>query len=532
MAALLAAAPAQAAKRVALVIGNDRYAALPQLRNAVADARLVAETLKTELQFQIFAGENLDYRATNRLHANFEAAISPGDTVFVYFAGHGVAFGAENYLLPTDTEKPQTGEENLVRSEAHAVDALVRRVQARGALASFFVIDACRDNPFEAVGVRSIGGTRGLARADVPTGVFVLFSAGIGQTALDRLNAADTSPNSVFTRTLVPLLRQPGLTHLLLAKHVQTEVRALAASVSHQQQPAFYDQIDGEVVFKAAAPAVAPPVAPPATPPMPNASAPKTATLPPPTVPVAPPAPKSAAPTLPPPTLPPPAAPPAAPAPKVATLPRPTPPPSGNGFLGLRVEDVPKAMADKLLIKGGALVKGILDKGPAIDSDVEVGDVIVKLDDKPVSSGEEFRRLSAQTTPGTRVHVDLIHLGDDSWATIEAGQRPDQLLEPGTGYLGVRLTDVTQETADKLHIPPRGALVTEILDVTGTLIGLKVGDVIVKLQYDDITSLRDLQRRIASASKFTSQGADLYVIRNGKERKLFLQLDHISARWR
>jgi hypothetical protein len=32
---------------------------------------------------------------------------------------------------------------------------------------------------------------------------------------------------------------------------VQTEVRALAASVSHQQQPAFYDQIDGEVVFKA-----------------------------------------------------------------------------------------------------------------------------------------------------------------------------------------------------------------------------------------------------------------------------------------
>jgi len=169
----------------------------------------------------------------------------------VFFAGHGVAFGAENYLLPTDTEKPETGEENLVRSEAHAVDALIRRVQARGAAASFFVIDACRDNPFEAVGVRSIGNSRGLARTDVPTGVFVLFSAGIGQTALDRLNAADSSPNSVFTRTLVPLLRQPGLTHLAIAKRVQTEVLALAASVSHLQQPAFYDQINGEVVLKA-----------------------------------------------------------------------------------------------------------------------------------------------------------------------------------------------------------------------------------------------------------------------------------------
>src|SRR4051794_16468429 len=94
-------APAQAQKRVALVVGNDRYAALPVLRNAVADARLVAEALRNDLQFQVFAGEDLDFRRTNRLLADFEAAISPGDTAFVFFAGHGIAFGAENYLLPT-----------------------------------------------------------------------------------------------------------------------------------------------------------------------------------------------------------------------------------------------------------------------------------------------------------------------------------------------------------------------------------------------------------------------------------------------
>jgi formylglycine-generating enzyme required for sulfatase activity len=121
------------------------------------------------------------------------------------------------------------------------------------------VIDACRDNPFAAVGVRSVGNSRGLARADVPTGVFVLFSAGIGQTALDRLDAADGSPNSVFTRTLVPLLRQPGISHVAFAKRVQTEVRRLAASVRHQQQPAFYDQIDGEIVLKAPPAPSAPP---------------------------------------------------------------------------------------------------------------------------------------------------------------------------------------------------------------------------------------------------------------------------------
>jgi len=266
--------PAHAGNRLALVMGNDRYTNLPPLHNAVADARAVAKALEG-LGFRVFEGEDLDYRAANRLHADFENAVAPGDTTFVFFSGHGIALGAENYLLPTDMDKPGAGEENLVRSEAHSVDGLIRRVQQKGAAASIFVIDACRDNPFEATGTKGIGATKGLARIDAPTGVFVLFSAGIGQTALDRLDAKDSSPNSVFTRTLVPLLEQPGLTHLAIAKRVQTEVKALAATVHHAQQPAFYDQIDGEIVFKpapaVAAPTqqvavVAPPVATPAGP--------------------------------------------------------------------------------------------------------------------------------------------------------------------------------------------------------------------------------------------------------------------------
>jgi formylglycine-generating enzyme required for sulfatase activity len=247
----LAAMPAHAAKRIALVIGNDHYEHVPRLHNAVADARAVAKAL-AGLGFQVLEGEDLGYLATNRLQTDFENAISPGDMAFVFFSGHGIAIGAENYLLPVDMRQPGAGEENLVRAEAHKVDDLVRRVQAKGAAASLFVIDACRDHPVETVGVRSIGASKGLARIDAPTGVFVLFSAGIGQSALDRLNASDRSPNSVFTRTLVPLLQQPGLTHLALAKRVQTEVKALAATVNHAQQPAFYDQIDGEIVFKPA----------------------------------------------------------------------------------------------------------------------------------------------------------------------------------------------------------------------------------------------------------------------------------------
>jgi invasion protein IalB len=237
---------ASAAKRVALVIGIDAYDNLPTLQKAVNDEKAVAAAL-AGLGFDVVSGENLTRREMNAKLSELDAKIAPGDTVFFYFAGHGVALGGENYLLLRDLPKPHDGEENLVRDEGHSVDALVRRVQGRGAALSFFVLDACRDNPLAASGVRSIGGTRGLTRVDTPNGVFVLFSAGIGQTALDRLGDDDHDQNSVFTRKLVPLLKTPGLTQVSLAKRVQSEVDALASSVHHPQQPAYYDQIIGEI---------------------------------------------------------------------------------------------------------------------------------------------------------------------------------------------------------------------------------------------------------------------------------------------
>ena len=246
LAVLLCTPEAVAAKRVALVIGIDTYDNLPPLQKAVNDEKAVAATL-SGLGYDVITGENLTRREMNEKLAELDAKIDPGDTVFFFFAGHGVALGAENYLLPRDLPKPNDGEENLVRDEAHAVDSIVRRVQGRGAAVSFFVLDACRDNPLAAVGTRSIGGTRGLTRVEAPKGVFVLFSAGLGQTALDRLGDDDPNPNSVFTRSLVPLLKAPGMTHVSLAKRVQRDVDELAAAVHHAQQPAYYDQIIGEI---------------------------------------------------------------------------------------------------------------------------------------------------------------------------------------------------------------------------------------------------------------------------------------------
>ena len=238
-----------AARKLALVIGNDAYTNLPVLQKAVNDGTAMARTLRA-IGYDVLEGSDLTRRETNRLFSDLESRIEVGDEVFFYFAGHGVAIGSENYLIPTDMPRPRSGEEGLVRDEGHSVTALVERLQRRGAKTTILVLDACRNNPFEASGVRSIGRGAGLAETRAASGVFLLYSAGYGQAALDRLSDDDANPNSVFTRSLVPLLKTPGLSHVDVAKRVQQDVDRLARTVSHQQQPAYYDQILGEIVFQ------------------------------------------------------------------------------------------------------------------------------------------------------------------------------------------------------------------------------------------------------------------------------------------
>jgi hypothetical protein len=246
---VLSTSSALAAKKLALVFGNDTYEALPTLKKAVNDATSMSETLKA-IGFEAELSTNATRRTMTQALARFEGRIEPGDEIFFFYAGHGVAIAGENYLLPTDMLTPEVGGESLIEDEAISVDRVIRKFQARGAAVSFVVLDACRDNPFAgADGTRSIGQSRGLTRIEPPSGVFVLYSAGLGQTALDRLNDDDPDPNSIFTRKLLPILKTPGLTHVGIAKRVQAAVIEQAAVVGHRQEPAYYDQIKGEIVL-------------------------------------------------------------------------------------------------------------------------------------------------------------------------------------------------------------------------------------------------------------------------------------------
>lgn len=253
--------PARAQSRLAFVVGNDAYQNIDPLKKAVNDARAMAQGLQ-RLGFRVALGENLKRRDFIERFNAFENSVTPGDVAFLFYSGHGVELDGANYLVPTDAPRVAPHQQSLLKDESISTDDIIQRLKARGAKSQIIVLDACRENPFRQTGGRAVGGARGLAPTQTPGGVFVIYSAGVGEVALDRLSDNDTDPNSVFTRSFLPLLGDPTQSLVSVAKQTRLRVKSLAATIGATQSPAYYDEIDGDLFLARAGVASASTAAP------------------------------------------------------------------------------------------------------------------------------------------------------------------------------------------------------------------------------------------------------------------------------
>ena len=176
----------------------------------------------------------------------FKAQVQGGDEVMIFYAGHGVQLGQANYLLPTDIVSDN---EEQIKDDAIQLQRVLDDMNERRAKLTLAVIDACRDNPSKGQG-RNVAGARGLASTTAATGQMVIYSAGAGQQALDRLGPNDKDRNGLFTRVFLKEMTKPGLTVDNVVRNVREQVVGLARSVGHDQVPAIYDQVVGRFYFK------------------------------------------------------------------------------------------------------------------------------------------------------------------------------------------------------------------------------------------------------------------------------------------
>lgn len=240
--------PALAAKH-AFVLGNAAYENLPVLKNTLADAAAYRQAF-TQLGYEVDYHEDLRRESMEDKFEIFLNRVAPGDQVTFVYSGHGWSDGVVNYLIPIDS--PSNGSDSKLKRISVALrngyNGILDQLEAAGVSLTVAVIDACRNNPFKPLeGKKSLSMSRGLARVQAATGTFVIFSAGIGQEALDGLpeDPADQKL-SVFTRSFVPLLTS-GLYLEDAISEAQVETARLAKLYfGHKQHPAYYDETLGK----------------------------------------------------------------------------------------------------------------------------------------------------------------------------------------------------------------------------------------------------------------------------------------------
>ena len=238
------AAPAPAAPRVALVIGNATYAHAPALANPLNDAADIGAVLE-RLDFSVTLVENAGHAALRKALLEFTLAASASEMAVVFYAGHGIEVDRRNFLVPVDA---RLASDEVVEFEAVPLELVLQAVERASGL-RLVILDACRENPFavqmqRAGATRSIG--RGLARLEPSGDTLVAYAAKGGTMALDGAGR-----NSPYTEALLAHLEEPGLEVMFMVRKVRD---AVLAATGGRQEPFWYGSLSSRRVYLAARP--------------------------------------------------------------------------------------------------------------------------------------------------------------------------------------------------------------------------------------------------------------------------------------
>ncbi len=198
-----------------------------------------------------------------------------------------------------------------------------------------------------------------------------------------------------------------------------------------------------------------------------------------------------------------------------------------RGFLGAQVVDVTPENVKKynLTVNSGALIGGLLENQPAAKAGLQPGDVVTKLDGRPVRSGTQLRNYVASRPPGAAVEMEIIRNRQTSQVTVNLQERTDEAMAMfGAGSLfGAELIPVTPETAKQYGYEGlrSGLIVASVEDGSIAAQGeLQVGDVIESAANIQVSSVDQLSL-ILDESQKQRQPLRL-VVRRGNARMLLV----------
>jgi serine protease Do len=196
-----------------------------------------------------------------------------------------------------------------------------------------------------------------------------------------------------------------------------------------------------------------------------------------------------------------------------------------RGRIGVGIAPVTKEVAESIgLGKAiGALVRSVESGQPADKAGIEAGDIITKVDGKPVEKWGDLPRIVGATKPGQKVMLQVFRRGTtrDVAVTVAEleGDQPVRASTPepagsaaaGRTALGLTVADLTD--AQKRELKVKGGVRVEAANGAGGRAGLRQGDVILAL---DNVEISDTKQFMAVAAKAEKSRAVSVMVRRGE----------------
>ncbi len=190
-----------------------------------------------------------------------------------------------------------------------------------------------------------------------------------------------------------------------------------------------------------------------------------------------------------------------------------------RGWLGVSIQPVTDDIAESLgmVIAQGALVAGVTDKGPAKNSGIQVGDVVLVFDDKPISEMRDLPRIVAETAVGKAVDVVVLRKGERVTVPVTLGRledgeaaamgdedaTPEDATET-VSELGLTFSDLTDAARAEIGIDEgvNGVLIVEVEEgSTAEEKGIKSGSVVSEIGQEAVSTPAEVQARLEELRK-------------------------------
>jgi serine protease Do len=196
-----------------------------------------------------------------------------------------------------------------------------------------------------------------------------------------------------------------------------------------------------------------------------------------------------------------------------------------RGRIGVTIAAVTKEVAESIGLGKpmGALVQGVESGGPAEKAGIEAGDIIVKVNGKPVDKSGDLPRIIGNTEPGSKAALQVFRRGatrdvqvtvaefEADRPTRRAQVEPGAASAPSKTALGLTVSELSD--AQKRELKIKNGVRVESAEGAAARAGVRDGDVVLAI---DNTEVADVKQFLAIAAKVEKSRAVSVMVKRGE----------------